>query len=100
MEKKIKVGVIGVGSIAEMHIAGYKADPRVELAAFCDINEERLKEKGERHGVTRLYTDVKDMVAKEKLDAVSVCTWNAATPLVRLRRWRRVSMCCAKSPWP
>ena len=44
MEKKIKVGVIGVGSIAEMHIAGYKADPRVELAAFCDINEERLKE--------------------------------------------------------
>ena len=78
MEKKIKVGVIGVGSIAEMHIAGYKADPRVELAAFCDINEERLKEKGERHGVTRLYTDVKDMVAKEELDAVSVCTWNAA----------------------
>ena len=68
MEKKIKVGVIGVGSIAEMHIAGYKADPRVELAAFCDINEERLKEKGERHGVTRLYTDVKDMVAKEELD--------------------------------
>lgn len=28
--------------------------------------------------MTRLYTDVKDMVAKEELDAVSVCTWNAA----------------------
>ena len=37
MEKKIKVGVIGVGSIAEMHIAGYKADPRVELAALCNF---------------------------------------------------------------
>ena len=70
--------------IAEMHIAGYKADPRVELAAFCDINEERLKEKGERHGVTRLYTDVKDMVAKEELDAVSVCVDDALSALCRL----------------
>lgn len=78
MEKKIRVGVIGVGSIAESHIAGYKSDPRVELYAFCDINEERLKEKGARHGVTRLYTDVREMVKLPELDAVSVCTWNAA----------------------
>ena len=76
--KKIRVGVIGVGSIAECHIAAYKADPRVELVAFCDINEERLKEKGQTHGVTNLFTDVNEMVKMQELDAVSVCTWNAA----------------------
>ena len=75
---KLKVGVIGVGGISEMHIAGYKANPNVEIVAFCDINEDRLKEKGEKHGVTRLYTDVNEMVKAEQLDAVSVCTWNCA----------------------
>ena len=75
---KLKVGVIGVGGISEMHIGGYKANPNVEIVAFCDINEERLKEKGEKHGVTHLYTDVNEMVKNEQLDAVSVCTWNCA----------------------
>ena len=75
---KLRVGVIGVGGISEMHIGGYKANPNVEIVAFCDINEQRLKEKGEKHGVTHLYTDVNDMVKNEQLDAVSVCTWNCA----------------------
>ena len=54
---KIKIGVIGVGNIAESHINGYLHNPDVELYAFCDINEERLKAKGEKYGVTRLFTD-------------------------------------------
>ena len=74
---KVKIGIIGVGNISESHIAGYKKDPDAELYAFCDINEERLKAKGARHGVTRLYTSVEEMVnSLPELDAVSVCVWN------------------------
>lgn len=77
--EKIKVAVIGVGGISEVHISGYKSLPNVELYAFCDINEERLKAKGEKHGVTRLYTDEATMLAElPEIDAVSVCTWNSA----------------------
>ena len=75
---KLKIGIIGVGNIAESHIGGYKANPNVEITAFCDINEERLKVKGAKHGVTHLYTSVEEMVKTEQLDAVSVCTWNCA----------------------
>ena len=78
MEKKIRIGIIGVGNIAESHIKGYKALPNVELYAFCDIDEAKLKMKGEKHGVTRLYTDMNEMLALPEIDAVSVCTWNAA----------------------
>ena len=46
--EKIKVAVIGVGSISEQHINGYKNNENVELYAFCDINEKILKEKGDR----------------------------------------------------
>jgi len=76
---KLKIAIVGVGSIAEFHIAGYKIQDSVELYAFCDINEKTLKEKGEKHGVNRLYTDVREMLkALPEIDAVSVCTWNCA----------------------
>lgn len=73
---KLRVGVVGVGSISRMHIQSYRNNPGVELTAFCDINEERLKEKGAACGVTRLYTDYEAMFDNEPLDAVSICTWN------------------------
>lgn len=77
--KKLKVAVIGVGSISQVHIAGYQKLPNVELYALCDINEELLKEKGERYGITRLYKDEAAMLRElPEIDAVSVCTWNAA----------------------
>jgi len=77
--EKIKVGIIGVGGIAQAHIEGYRKNPAVELYAFCDINPDQLKWQGEKHGITRLYTDVNEMMAAlPELDAVSVCTWNCA----------------------
>ena len=77
--KKIKVAIIGTGGISECHIGSYLKNPNVELYAFCDINEERVKQKGEKYGITRLYTD-KDVMLRElpEIDAVSVTTWNSA----------------------
>ena len=57
MEKKLKVGVIGVGNIAGAHIDAYRKNPNVELYAFCDINEKRLASMGEKYEVERLYTN-------------------------------------------
>ena len=77
--KKLKIAVIGVGSISSVHIEAYQNDVRCDLYAFCDIDEKTLKEKGAKYGVTRLYTDFNEMFkALPELDAVSVCTWNNA----------------------
>ena len=75
--KKLKIAIIGVGNIAENHIASYKNNENVELYAFCDINADTLEEKGKKHGITRLYTDEQKMFDENpEIDAVSVCTWN------------------------
>lgn len=75
----LKIGIIGVGNIAQHHLASYKKNPNCEIYAFCDINEQRLREMGEKYGVTRLYTSKEEMFAEcPELDAVSVCTWNCA----------------------
>ena len=75
---KIKVGVIGVGNISNEHIQAYLRNPDVELYAFCDINEEQLNKMGDKYGVSRRFTDMNDLLALPEIDAVSVCTWNAA----------------------
>lgn len=72
----LKVGVIGVGSISHHHIKSYLKNDKVELVALCDINEERLQEKGDTYGVTNLYTDYKELLKNKEIDAVSICTWN------------------------
>lgn len=77
MMEKIKIGIIGTGNIANSHIGGYLKNPNVELYALCDINENRLKEMGEKYGVTRLFTDKDEMLKLKEIDAVSVCTWNS-----------------------
>ena len=51
MSKKIKIGIVGVGSIAETHLAAYFKNPNVEIYSFCDINEENLKAKAEKYGI-------------------------------------------------
>lgn len=79
MERKLRVGIIGCGNISHSHLGGYKALPDlVELVACCDIDGAKAKKYAEDNGFARFYTDYNEMVAKEELDAVSVCTWNAA----------------------
>lgn len=76
---KLKIGIIGCGNISNYHIGGYKALPDLcEVVAVCDIDEAKVKSYAQHNGVERWYTDYNEMMTKEKLDAVSVCTWNAA----------------------
>ncbi len=74
---KIKVAIIGTGGISNEHIKSYQLNPNVELYAFCDINEARVKEMAEKYGVERTFTDMHEMLKLKEIDAVSVCTWNS-----------------------
>jgi|YNPMSStandDraft_1061717.scaffolds.fasta_scaffold00078_25 predicted dehydrogenase len=73
---EIKVGVIGAGSIGKVHLQAYQAVPDVKVVAVTDIVEERAKQAVESFGIPRYYTDYKEMLEKEDLDAVSICTPN------------------------
>jgi UDP-N-acetylglucosamine 3-dehydrogenase len=74
--EKLRVGVIGCGSIAQhRHLPEYLANQNVELVAVCDINEERVKEIAEKYEV-EAYTNYEELVSSGTVDAVSVCTPN------------------------
>lgn len=74
----IRVGIIGTGGIARVHGRSYSAlGDRVEIVACCDLMEEKAKKYAEEFGCRKYYTDYNKMLEENKLDAVSVCTWNS-----------------------
>lgn len=78
--RKLKVGIIGTGWIAESHIESYKQMPDVEIVAAADLIPGKAEKFFKRYGVegVRLYPDHKSMLDAEaaNLDAVSICTYN------------------------
>ena len=75
----VNIAIIGVGNIAETHLLAYSRNPNVKVVALCDINPDRLYCMGEKWKVSKLYTDMNEMFREvPEIDAVSVCTWNAA----------------------
>jgi len=76
MSDKVKIGIIGVGTIGSVHADAYAKVNRAEVIALCDILPDRLKEKGARHGVETLYADYNELLANSDIEAVSVCVPN------------------------
>lgn len=77
--KKVKVGIIGTGWIAEAHAASYKKCPDVEIVALADIIPGKAAKFAADNGIegARIYNSDRELIDNEKdIDAVSVCTYN------------------------
>ncbi len=70
---EFKVGIIGAGRIAGSHIKSLLQIENVKIKAICDVIKERAEEKGKDIGAT-IYADYKEMLDKEELNAVWICT--------------------------
>lgn len=70
--KKLRVGIIGCGRISVRHIGSAMLLPQSELVAVCDIRIERARAAAKDSGAN-IYTDYKEMLAKENLDCVHIC---------------------------
>ncbi|GGE26182.1 oxidoreductase [Pullulanibacillus camelliae] len=73
---KVKVGVIGCGSISRRrHLPEYAALENVEIVAVCDSVRARAEEMAEQYGA-KAYTDYKELLNDGSIDAISVCLPN------------------------
>jgi len=74
---KLKMGIIGAGKIAQvLHAPNIYKSKFAELIAISDVDESRLLKFKDDYPFIHTYTDYKVMLAKEDLDAVSVCVSN------------------------
>lgn len=66
--KKIKVGVIGCGSVSRMYFPHLSKSPFVELVSACDIKYERAQAQAAKFNVPNTYRNIKEMLAGAPFD--------------------------------
>jgi len=81
-----RVGIIGCGrpwktpgatgfGMAHEHARGYEASPDTAIVALADVNDDNARAFQAEHGGEHIYQDYREMLARERLDVVSISTW-------------------------
>lgn len=65
----LKAGIIGMGAISKIHKEAILASGLGEICAVCDCTVENLKDEN-----CPGYTDYKEMLSRQELDVVHICT--------------------------
>lgn len=76
---RLRTAIVGCGKVASTHALAYRALPNSEFVGACDISEERAQKLGAKFGV-KAYTNLAEMLEREKVDVLSVCTQHTVHP--------------------
>lgn len=70
---KVRVGIIGLGGVAQAHLKAFELLDSVRLVAVCDVRAEIAEEVGGQFSA-KAYTEYSQLLATESLDLVMVLT--------------------------
>jgi len=77
--KHLKTAIVGCGKVAGTHALAYHALPDSEFVAVCGLSPEPLRAFATQFQV-KPYTDLAEMLDREKVDVLSVCTQHTQHP--------------------
>lgn len=70
-DKKIRVVFAGTGGMGQAaHLKNYATNPECEVVALAEIREDVGKKVAAKYSIPKVYTDIGEMLKKEKFDAV------------------------------
>jgi predicted dehydrogenase len=74
---KLKIALAGIGGISQVvRIPILMKMEDVELVAICDLDEAKISFIADKYDIPRTYFDYQDLLNKEELDGVFICTPN------------------------
>lgn len=73
---KIRVGIIGAGGAGYTHIQAYQASGYAEVVGIVTRTEEHARMAADKYGIEAWYTDYRELLERDDIDAVSICTPN------------------------
>jgi UDP-N-acetyl-2-amino-2-deoxyglucuronate dehydrogenase len=76
----LKIGLIGCGRISKNHFEAIAAQPDARCIACCDIIEERAREAAEKYEIPYWTTKYEEMLQRDDLDLISICTPSGLHP--------------------
>ena len=72
----VRVGIIGLGYAGETHLKSYRQLPNVQVVALAGFEEDKLAHLGTTYEVPHLYHHYEELLARDDLDAISICVPN------------------------
>jgi UDP-N-acetyl-2-amino-2-deoxyglucuronate dehydrogenase len=79
-DRKIRIAIVGCGRISKNHFGSIeKHQDNIELVAVCDTNRAVLEQHAEQYQVNG-YLKLEEMLEKEELDLVAICTPSGTHP--------------------
>ncbi len=72
----IRVGIIGVGQIGKYHVGNYQKIPGANIVAVADLNEAEAERVAEENTIPHVYSDFRELLKRDDIDAVDVCLHN------------------------
>lgn len=73
---KIRIGIIGVGQIGKRHVEEYSKIENAEMVAIADVNEAEARRVAAQYNIPDVYTDFRQLLARDDIQAVDVCLHN------------------------
>jgi predicted dehydrogenase len=93
-----RVGLIGLGAVANYHIAVARRLKNISLIAACDPAQSKRDHIQKRWKLSNLYSSLDEMLDREELDVVHVLTPPLAHVPVALRCLERRIHCLIEKP--
>ena len=83
MTRRLKVGVVGAGVIAQVMHLHYlrELSDRFEIAALCDISGENAANNAQRYNIAKTFSDWREMLKDDEIDAVFILTSGSHAPI-------------------
>jgi predicted dehydrogenase len=77
MTRRLSTGLIGCGDVALCYyLPALKESKHISLEAVCDLDPERAKLAGEAFSASKIYTDYREMLKDDSIEAVVNLTPN------------------------
>jgi predicted dehydrogenase len=88
IERRVRVGILGLGQVYDLCITGYQSNPDAEIVALCDVEPGRVDERAGDWSNAERFVDIEDFLQAD-MDLVRSssrprCTVMSPVPFSRL----------------
>ena len=87
--RKVRLGVVGCGVIAQWHLNAAKAASTTQIAAVADLNEAAAHAAAEKFGVKAVYTNADGLIDDDSVEAIVFATPTAGRAALGLKALKK-----------
>lgn len=72
-KRRMKVGIIGCGAIANVHLYAYEENRSAEVVSIADLDEKARVNLAQEYSINSHTADYRELLANKNIDLVDIC---------------------------